>query len=68
MFPEWKCTIPSWRRLAIPIGGRVRALASDDHVNPPGPLGLCGFPDFVCLGVLPVVVGLAEGMLPGVLP
>ncbi|MET3861092.1 pilus assembly protein TadC [Dietzia sp. 2505] len=33
-----------------------------------GPLGLCFLPAFVCLGVLPVVVGLADGMLPGVLP
>ena len=30
-----------------------------------GPLGLCFLPAFVCLGVLPVVVGLADGMLPG---
>lgn len=33
-----------------------------------GPLGLCFLPAFVCLGVLPVVMGLADGMLPGVLP
>lgn len=33
-----------------------------------GPLGLCFLPAFVCLGVVPVVVGLADGMLPGVLP
>lgn len=33
-----------------------------------GPLGLCFLPAFICLGVLPVVVGLADGMLPGVLP
>ncbi|HJC59488.1 MAG TPA: type II secretion system F family protein [Candidatus Dietzia intestinigallinarum] len=31
-----------------------------------GPLGLCFLPAFVCLGVLPVVVGLADGMLPGI--
>lgn len=30
-----------------------------------GPLGLCFLPAFVCLGVLPVVMGLADGMLPG---
>ena len=30
-----------------------------------GPLGLCFLPAFVCLGVVPVVVGLADGMLPG---
>ncbi|MGN0102284.1 MAG: type II secretion system F family protein [Dietzia sp.] len=33
-----------------------------------GPLGLCFLPAFICLGVLPVVIGLADGMLPGVLP
>lgn len=33
-----------------------------------GPLGLCFLPAFVCLGVVPVVIGLADGMLPGVLP
>ena len=30
-----------------------------------GPLGLCFLPAFICLGVLPVVVGLAGDMLPG---
>lgn len=30
-----------------------------------GPLGLCFLPAFVCLGVLPMVMGLADGMLPG---
>ncbi len=33
-----------------------------------GPLGLCFLPAFVCLGIAPVVVGLADGMLPGMLP
>ena len=33
-----------------------------------GPLGLCFLPAFICLGVLPVVVGLADGMLPGAMP
>lgn len=33
-----------------------------------GPLGLCFLPAFVCLGIVPVVIGLADGMLPGVLP
>lgn len=31
-----------------------------------GPLGLCFLPAFICLGVLPVVVGLAGDMLPGI--
>lgn len=30
-----------------------------------GPLGLCFLPAFVCLGIAPVVVGLAAGMLGG---
>ncbi len=29
-----------------------------------GPLGLCFLPAFVCLGIVPVVVGLAAGMFP----
>lgn len=33
-----------------------------------GPLGLCFLPAFVCLGVAPVVVGLAGDILPGVTP
>lgn len=33
-----------------------------------GPLGLCFLPAFVCLGIVPVVIGLADGMLPGTLP
>lgn len=33
-----------------------------------GPLGLCFLPAFVCLGIVPVVIGLADGMLPGILP
>lgn len=33
-----------------------------------GPLGLCFLPAFVCLGIVPVVIGLADGMLPGMLP
>ncbi|MFT3716241.1 MAG: type II secretion system F family protein [Gordonia sp. (in: high G+C Gram-positive bacteria)] len=31
-----------------------------------GPLGLCFLPAFVCLGIAPVVVGLASGMLGGI--
>ena len=33
-----------------------------------GPLGLCFLPAFVCLGIVPVVIGLADGMLPGAWP
>ena len=28
-----------------------------------GPLGLCFLPAFVCLGIVPVVIGLAGGVL-----
>ncbi|GAC62717.1 type II secretion system F family protein [Gordonia sp. PS3] len=31
-----------------------------------GPLGLCFLPAFVCLGIAPVVIGLASGLLAGV--
>lgn len=31
-----------------------------------GPLGLCFLPAFVCLGIVPVVIGLAAGMLTSV--
>lgn len=30
-----------------------------------GPLGLCFLPAFVCLGIVPVVIGLARGVLGG---
>ena len=33
-----------------------------------GPLGLCFLPAFVCLGVVPVVLGLAGDILPGIAP
>jgi hypothetical protein len=29
------------------------------------PLGLCFLPAFACLGVLPVIVGIARGVLNG---
>ena len=30
-----------------------------------GPLGLCFLPAFICLGIIPVVVGLASRVLDG---
>ncbi|TSE00584.1 type II secretion system F family protein [Skermania sp. ID1734] len=50
-----------------------RALAEDEAVSRAeragvlvsGPLGLCFLPAFVCLGIVPVVVGLAGGLLHG---
>ncbi|MEU4315495.1 type II secretion system F family protein [Nocardia sp. NPDC024068] len=32
-----------------------------------GPLGLCFLPAFICLGIVPVIIGLAGGVLGGVL-
>ncbi|WP_448222377.1 type II secretion system F family protein [Gordonia iterans] len=39
------------------------ARAEKAGVTISGPLGLCFLPAFVCLGIVPVVVGLAGGML-----
>lgn len=39
------------------------ARAEKAGVTISGPLGLCFLPAFVCLGIVPVVVGLADGML-----
>ncbi|WP_440712881.1 type II secretion system F family protein [Gordonia sp. FQ] len=46
---------------------RTRALARAERagVAISGPLGLCFLPAFVCLGIVPVVVGLASGMFGG---
>ncbi len=42
-----------------------RALEAAERagVKVSGPLGLCFLPAFVCLGIVPVVIGLASGML-----
>lgn len=56
------------RRLRSEADSAATARAERAAVMVAGPLGLCFLPAFVCLGVLPVVVGLADGMLPGVLP
>ncbi|MFT4086765.1 MAG: type II secretion system F family protein [Gordonia sp. (in: high G+C Gram-positive bacteria)] len=44
-----------------------RALAEAERagVKISGPLGLCFLPAFVCLGIAPVVIGLAGGLLGG---
>ncbi|MCT1434726.1 type II secretion system F family protein [Dietzia maris] len=55
-------------RLRSEADADATARAERAAVMVAGPLGLCFLPAFVCLGVLPVVVGLADGMLPGVLP
>lgn len=56
------------RRLRSEADSAATARAERAAVMVAGPLGLCFLPAFICLGVLPVVVGLADGMLPGVLP
>ena len=42
---------------------RAVEAAEKAGVKVSGPLGLCFLPAFVCLGIVPVVVGLATGML-----
>lgn len=44
---------------------QTQALARAERagVTISGPLGLCFLPAFICLGIIPVVVGLADGML-----
>ena len=57
--------------VATDLAARVRADAADDAearaqraaVLVAGPLAACFLPAFVCLGVLPVVLGLAERFL-----
>lgn len=51
-------------RLRSEADAAATARAERASVLVAGPLGLCFLPAFVCLGVLPVVVGLADGMLP----
>lgn len=51
-------------RLRSEADAAATARAERASVMVAGPLGLCFLPAFVCLGVLPVVVGLADGMLP----
>ena len=53
-------------RLRSDADAVATARAERASVMVAGPLGLCFLPAFVCLGVLPVVVGLADGMLPGI--
>ncbi|WP_291083869.1 type II secretion system F family protein [Dietzia sp. UBA5065] len=56
------------RRMRSEADAAAAARAERAAVLVAGPLGLCFLPAFICLGVLPVVAGLADGMLPGVLP
>jgi Type II secretion system (T2SS), protein F len=57
--------------VAAGLAGRIRADAADAAearaqraaVLITGPLGLCFLPAFLCLGVVPVVVGLADRLL-----
>ncbi|WP_132992399.1 type II secretion system F family protein [Gordonia zhaorongruii] len=45
---------------------RAMEAAEKAGVKVSGPLGLCFLPAFVCLGIAPVVIGLADGMLVGI--
>jgi pilus assembly protein TadC len=51
------------RRLALE--DRAVAAAERAGVLISGPLGLCFLPAFLCLGIVPVVVGLASRVLSG---
>lgn len=52
--------------LRAQIRASAEARAHRAGVLAMAPLGLCFLPAFVCLGVVPVVVGIAQGVLPGV--
>lgn len=47
----------------LDAGDAAKAAAERASVLIAGPLGLCYLPAFVCLGILPVVVGLASDVL-----
>lgn len=55
-------------RMRAEADAAATARAERAAVMVAGPLGLCFLPAFICLGVLPVVVGLAGDMLPGLGP
>ena len=59
-----------WLGLALDRADLLRSLGASPHlgVMVAGPLGLCFLPAFVCLGVVPVVLGLAGDILPGIAP
>lgn len=52
-------------RLREAEGRRAVAAAERAGVKISGPLGLCFLPAFICLGIIPVVIGLAGGALGG---
>jgi pilus assembly protein TadC len=47
----------------LDAGDAARAAAERAAVLIAGPLGLCYLPAFLCLGIVPVVVGLAGEVL-----
>jgi len=51
--------------LRAAAGDRAEARAQRAAVLIAGPLGLCFLPAFCCLGVVPVVIGLADQLLSG---
>jgi len=46
------------------VAAAAQARAERVGVLAVGPLGLCFLPAFVCLGIVPVLVGIASGVLP----
>jgi hypothetical protein len=47
----------------LDAGDEARAAAERAAVLIAGPLGLCYLPAFVCLGIVPVIAGLATDVL-----
>ncbi|MFD4181261.1 type II secretion system F family protein, partial [Rhodococcus sp. NPDC058514] len=62
-FADAVAELAAQRRLAIE--DRATAAAERAGVLISGPLGLCFLPAFLCLGIVPVVVGLATRVLSG---
>lgn len=58
--------VAAWARAEE--AARRQAAAERAGVLIAGPLGACFLPAFVCLGIAPVVIGLAGQILPEVLP
>lgn len=58
--------VSTWARTQAAT--RKQAAAERAGVMIAGPLGACFLPAFVCIGIIPVIVGLAGSILPEVLP
>ena len=62
--PRWRRVSRSWpRSRAHDAADAAGAAAERASVLIAGPLGLCYLPAFLCLGIVPVVAGLAGDVL-----